>query len=211
MNAVAEKLTTTPDELLAMPDEKDFELVDGQRVERNVGSMSSWVGGRLYRLLSEYRDTHALGLVWPADNGFRCFPDDPNQVRKPDVSFVRRGRLADDRPPDGYVTVAPDLAVEVLSPNDLALEVDHKITEYLGAGVGLVWVVNPEARAVRVHRADWTVAWLRESDELSGEGVLPGFACRVDAIFPPTAAPGGPARSDPGPRARGVIEDGTNR
>ena len=67
MHAVAELTAITPETLLAMPDEKDFELVKGELVERNMGSMSSWVGGRIYRLVSDYCEAHALGFVWPAD------------------------------------------------------------------------------------------------------------------------------------------------
>ena len=72
------------------------------------------------------------------------------------------------------------------------------MAEYLGAGVPLVWVVHPEARAVRVHRASGPVSWLREEDELSGEDILPGFRCRVGAIFPP-AAETKPGAEQPGP------------
>jgi Uma2 family endonuclease len=106
-------------------------------------------------------------------------------VRKPDVSFIRRGRLPDERLPKGHVTIPPDLAVEVLSPNDLADEVDEKVKEYLEAGVLVVWVVFPKTRTVQIHRADGPIVKLTETDELSGEEVLPGFRCRVGEIFPP--------------------------
>ncbi len=78
--------------------------------------------------------------------------------------------------------------VEVVSPNDLYSEVEEKVLEYLKAGVSLVWVVDPEVRVVRVHRADFTSAFLTENDSLSGEDVLPGFLCRVGALLPPPAA-----------------------
>ena len=188
MHAVADAVT--PEQLLALPDEKDFELVDGRLVERNMGSMSSWVGGRFYHWIANYCEEHALGLVWPADNGMQCFPGSPNKVRKPDVTFVRRGRLPDDLPPEGYLRLAPDLVVEVVSPNDLALEVDRKVMEYLAAGVRLVWIVNPDLRVVRTYAADGTCRWLREDDELTGGDVLPGFVCRVETFFPPTQTPG---------------------
>ena len=66
--------------------------------------------------------------------------------------------------------------------------------EYLRAGVRVVWVVNPQTRVVRVHRADGTSAWLTEGDELSGDDVLPGFHCRVSALFPTQPAAGDAAR-----------------
>jgi Uma2 family endonuclease len=72
----------------------------------------------------------------------------------------------------------------VISPNDLAYEVDHKVGEYLNAGVTLIWVINPEARTVRIHRRDRSISWLEDQDELLGEDVIPGFRCRVSTIFP---------------------------
>jgi Uma2 family endonuclease len=104
-------------------------------------------------------------------------------VRKPDVSFLCSGRLPGNRPARGYDAIPPDLAVEILSPRDLASDIDMKVEEYLRAGVRLVWVVNPDARTVRIHRADRTITGLHEGDELSGEDVLPGFACKVAEIF----------------------------
>src|SRR5579864_1637883 len=119
----------TAEELLAMPEGVRFELVDGQLVERNGGAISSWVGGILYHFLIAHCLRKNLEWVWPADNGYQCFPGHPSMVRKPDVSFIRRGRLPDERLPEGFLTIPPELAVEVLSPNDLAYEVDEKILE----------------------------------------------------------------------------------
>jgi Uma2 family endonuclease len=74
------------------------------------------------------------------------------------------------------------------SPNDMTYEVEKKVLEYLSAGVALVWVINPEARNVHIHRQDGTVARLRDVDELSGENVIPGFRCPVADFFPPKPA-----------------------
>jgi Uma2 family endonuclease len=77
----------------------------------------------------------------------------------------------------------------VISPNELYSEVEEKVDEYLAAGVRLVWVIDPPHRSVRIHRADGTVTDLHESDELSGEAVVPGFCCPVAELFhPPVAA-----------------------
>lgn len=82
---------------------------------------------------------------------------------------------------------APDLAVEVVSPNDTAEEVDAKVMEWLNAGVPLVWVVSPGVRKVRVQRprnaALGPISMLGEEDAISGEDVLPGFSCRVSEFF----------------------------
>ena len=181
----------TPEDLLALPDAVAFELVDGRLVGRGIGTVSSWVGGELYGLLREYCRLKALGWVFPADASYQCFPDEPDRVRKPDVSFIRLGRLPSEQLPEGHARIAPDFAAEVVSPNDLAYEVDRKVREYLAAGVRLVWVINPDTRSARIHRADGSIAEARENDHLSGEDVVPGFHCTVRDLMPPatTARP----------------------
>jgi Uma2 family endonuclease len=187
MNTVAVPPPFTPEDLLALPDGDLFELVNGHLVERHIGAESSWVGGELYRLIGTFCRENQSGWVWPADGSFQCFPDRPNLVRKPDVSFIRRGRLPGEQLPRGHIRIQPDLAVEVVSPKDLFTEVEQKVGEYLKVGVRLVWVVNPDSRTVWVFRANGTITRLHEQEELSGEDVLPGFHCQVSALFPPPA------------------------
>lgn len=193
MNQIATKPPFTPEDLMAIPNGDDYELVNGELVERHMGGRSVWVGGNLGYRLHGWNDEHGAGWVLPADASYQCFPGVPNLVRKPDVSFISRGRLPDDELPDGNFRVAPDLAAEVVSPNDLYYDVEQKVAEYLAAGVRLVWVVNPVSERVRVHRADGTVADLRGDAELNGEGVLPGFRCRVSDLFKAPA----PRRPEP--------------
>jgi Uma2 family endonuclease len=173
----------TPDDLLKMPDGDRYELVDGHLVERAMGAQSSYIGGRLFRLIGDFCEQNQSGWALPADCGYQCFPDNPDRVRRPDVSFVAAGRLPGKHLPEGYFRVAPDLAAEVLSPNDLDYETDRKVEEYLRAGVRLVWVVNPETKTVLIYRADGSIDGLREPGELIGEDVLPGFRCRVGDLF----------------------------
>ena len=187
MSTVAQQ-TYTPDDLLAMPDRKKYELVDGQLVERHMSQLSNWVAGRLHRFVDIFVDEHRLGWTWASAQGYVCFPDSPRKLRFPDVSYVSKKRLPEGPTSEGYIDIAPDLAVEVVSPNDLSYEVERKVVEYLDAGVTLVWVIDPEARTVRIHRRDGSIGWLREDGELSGEGVLPGFRCRVTTIFPERTA-----------------------
>src|SRR5947207_15941173 len=152
MNVITTERRYTPEDLLTLPDADSYELVDGHLVERNMGGKASWIGGRLAHFLATFCDAHGHGLVFPADASYQCFRDAPAKVRKPDVSFIRRERMSPDRIPQGHLSLAPDLAVEVISPNDSYYEVEAKIREYLGAGVRLVWVINPDSRLVRVHR-----------------------------------------------------------
>jgi Uma2 family endonuclease len=182
--AVATKTRYTPEDLLAMPDGKSYELVDGQLVERNMGFESSWVGGRLLIRLGSYCEEHGLGWAVPADAGYQCFPHQPDLVRKPDVSFVRYGRLPGGVAPKGWAKIPPDLAVEVVSPKDRIDKLDEKLEDYRKVGVPLIWVIHPKTRKVMVHRDDGSVSQLLESDELSGEDVIPGFRCPVRELFP---------------------------
>lgn len=183
--AVATKTYYTPDELLAMPDGKSYELVRGQLVERNMGIESSWVATRLVVRLGRHCEDHQLGWALQADSGYQCFPHDPGLVRKPDVSFVSRGRFPEDRLPRGWAQIPPDLAVEVVSPNDRVTQLEEKLEDYRKVGVPLVWVINPDSRSVMVYRRDGTVSRLLETDVLSGEDVLPGFQCPIREILPP--------------------------
>ena len=189
MSAVAEKSLLSPEDLLSLPDEKNFELIEGELLERNMGVLSSWVAIQLLKVLGEYGDKEPLGWFLGSDAGYQCFPHSPRTVRKPDVSFVRKGRFPDEQIPEGWARLAPDLAVEVVSPNDVMYELDDKVTEYRKVGVPLIWIVNPRARTVHVYRPNGPIIVLSEGDELSGEDVLPGFVCPVAAIFPPRPAP----------------------
>ena len=176
----------TPADLLAMPDGDRYELVDGELVERFMGNESSLIGGRLFRWIGNFVDAKNLGWVLPADAGYRCFPDDPQRVRRPDVSFIRRGRLPGERPARSYDVIAPDLVVEVVSPNEPYKTIEAKVEDYLKAGVRLVWVINPDTRTATIYRADGSVSRLHEPDELDGEDVLPGFRLRLgDVLLPP--------------------------
>lgn len=182
----------TPEQLAALPNDSNFELVDGQLVERKMGNKSNWVASQLARLLGNYADEHSLGWVFTAEAGYRLNPNRPNTVRKPDVSFVAAGRLPDEEPADAYDRLAPDLAVEVISPGDTVRELDDKVEEYLTAGVRLVWVINPDLQVIRVFFPDGTIDTLRLGDELSAGEIIPGFRCPVSELFkrPVTRKPG---------------------
>jgi len=116
---------------------------------------------------------------------------------------VRSGRFPGGVLPKGWAKIPPDLAVEVISPNETAYELDEKLGDYQKAGVPLVWVINPNSRTVRIHRGDGSVSYLRENEELSGEDVIPGFRCIVRDFLPPreTSQVGEANPTDPnGPR-----------
>lgn len=175
----------TPEDLLAMADGDAYELVDGQLKGKNMGIKSSWVSTQLGHRVQSFIDSQPMGWL-VSEASYQCFSDAPTKVRRPDVSFIRFGRLQDDELPEGHCPIAPDLAVEVTSPRDTHHEVAEKVEEYLSAGVALVWIVNPNTRTVLVYRKGQdTVSFLHEQDELLGEDVLPGFRCLVRDVFPP--------------------------
>ena len=174
------KLTAA--DLSAMPDEKNFELIDGQLVERTVGSESSKITARLLAFLLIYCDKANLGTVFGPDTGYQCFSHDSQRIRRPDVSYLSFERFAEDEPNVGYIPIPPDLAAEVVSPGDLALEVDNKVAEYLAAGVRLVWVIYPTTGQVLVYNSAGGRI-LSLADELSGEDVIPGFRLKISELL----------------------------
>ena len=158
------------------------ELVRGEVVEmppagEEHGDLQFGLGSRM-RLHAE---RHNLGLVL-GETGF-TLRTDPDTVRAPDIAFIAAARLSPGGLRPGYVPGAPDLAVEVVSPNDTAAEVDEKVQEYLAAGARRVWVVKPRIRGVTVHYPDGSARTLRGDDVLPGEDVMPGFEVRVGDLF----------------------------
>jgi Uma2 family endonuclease len=109
----------------------------------------------------------------------------PDAVRRPDVSVILAGRLPASGLEQGRLRIPPDIAVEVLSPNDLASAREAKLTDSLDFGVRLVWIVDPASRTVTVYEADGAARRLRAADALNGGAVLPGFRCAVADLFPP--------------------------
>ncbi len=178
----------TPVDLLTMPDGDRYELVYGQLVEKQLSTWANYVAGRLYRRVDAFAEAKQSGWVLPEGTSFQCFRDAPNRVRRADVSFIQRDRMSlEQATVEGHCSVVPDLTTEVMSPNDVAYKVDKKVQEWLRAGVRLVWVVNPQARTIEVHRVKELGTILREQDVLDGEDVLPGFRCAVRELFEPPA------------------------
>ena len=104
-------------------------------------------------------------------------------VRSPDVSFVRSERLPGGKIPDTFGDMAPDLAVEIVSPFDRLMEVEDKVELYLNNGTTLVWVINPRSRRATIYRTGQRPRVLQATDALDGEEVLPGFSCVLQTIF----------------------------
>jgi Uma2 family endonuclease len=180
-------MTMPPPQLLVEEDievPKGFEWIDGQAVEKpDMGLESSRVASRLNRLLDTHVTSNDLGFIFDSEAGYQISVGSSRRVRKPDLSFVARGRFPEDRIPRGNSTIAPDLAVEVISPNDTAEDIEQRIADFLSVGTRLFWVVYPATRSVWVLRRDGSAARLTEAQDLSGEDVIPGFSCPISALF----------------------------
>lgn len=178
------KSLMTEDELWQLPDDGyRYELVAGELLCIPLsGFLHGTVAMNFGRLLSEHATKHDLGVVCTADAGFRL-QQNPDTVRAPDVAFVSKDRILVEGKPEKYWPGAPDLAVEVVSPNDRFDEVMEKVEEYLNAGTRLVWVAQPRLQLVLACRPDSEVKIYHKDDELSAEDVLPGFLCRVRDLF----------------------------
>ncbi len=161
------------------------ELVDGEIIKMPKpsglhGQITMQLGAKLFNFVAENR----LGVVTAAETGFilERNPDGRDTVRGLDIAFISSAR-ASSALPDRLLEVAPDLAVEVISPSNEAADIHHKIRQLFAAGTALVWIVYPETRTVEVHTASGATT-LEDDDILSGGAVLPGFEIPVREIFP---------------------------
>ncbi len=171
----------TLEAFVALPEEDEhfLELVEGRivrepRPQRPHGN----VVARLCRILLDYGDAH--GGMATADVGF-ILRRDPPTVRGPDVAYLREDRGYGE--PTGWYEGAPDLAVEVISPSNAAMEIQQKVGEYFDAGARQVWVVYPRTRTVVVHPSASEARLLREGDRIDGGEAFPGLSVPVLDVF----------------------------
>ncbi len=146
---------------------RSCELIDGVLVEKDVASFESHLAIIVAHFIQIYLEEHDLGIVLGADGMLRLFP---GQVRIPDVSFISWQRLpGDELPSEAIWSVAPELAVEVLSAGNTEEEMERKLQDYFQAGSKLVWYIDARARAVRVYTSPRKSVLLNENDTLDGK------------------------------------------
>ena len=167
---------------VALADDADkiYELVDGQWEAKEMGSSRhSGVGTRLIIEMGMHVKLNKLGGVYGPDATFQIGQNE----RLPDVSFISAARI----PPEGETEekwhLAPDLAVEVISPSESWAKVNRKLREYFAAGVQQVWLVSLELREVHVYDSPKAITVLGEEDELASEALLPGFRLHISELF----------------------------
>jgi Uma2 family endonuclease len=176
----------TVDILLTMPDDSyQYEVVEGTLV-RVVGSgdQASTIGLELGAELRNFVRPRRLGRVTGADGVYRFVGAETGLV--PDIGFYsveRRALVADRRK---FIPFAPDLAVEVASPNQRRNEMAAKARVYLRGGTRLVWMIWPGRQQIDVWRQEQTsgpIATLGSGDLLDGEDIIPGFTYPVADVF----------------------------
>jgi Uma2 family endonuclease len=174
----------TAEDLLQMPsDGFRYELLKG---ELKKMAPASHQHGRITMNISGPLDhfvrSNDLGIVFAAETGFKL-SSDPDTVRAPDVAFVSQKRIQQAGDVKGYWPGAPDLVVEVVSPNDVYAEVEEKVIEWLEAGAGVVIVVNPRKGLITLYRSLTDIVILTEGDTLDFSDIVPGWTIAVKNIF----------------------------
>ena len=157
------------------------ELVDGTLVEKTMATNESMLAAALIILISRYLDRNNLGVLAGGDGLLKILPD---QIRAPDVSFIRWERLPSRQSPKPAIyAIAPDLAVEILSEGNTEAEMDRKLREYFQAGVRLVWYIQPKTRTARAYTSEHEWTEIGPDGSLLGGEVLPGFILPLAQLF----------------------------
>lgn len=176
------KTLTTAAELEQMPDDDSVrtELDQGELITMPPAGLDHCdCGAEITRLLGNFVREHALGKVYSGEAGFRLSDD---TVRAPGVAFVRKERVATVHR-RGFGVGAPDLAVEMFSPNDSVRQLMRKVKQYFAAGCHTVWIVYPDRREIQILDAKGTDRLLGPEDTLEAPELLPGFSAPVAPIF----------------------------
>jgi Uma2 family endonuclease len=178
-----EKLLTA-EEFEQLPDDgKRYELIDGEL--REMAPTVNWHGeveSNLTALLHAYVRSHRLGRV-SCGEVLYIVRRNPDRVRAADIAFIRQERVPSLEARQHIMEVIPDLVVEILSQHDTVAEISDRIDDWVGAGVQLLWIVDPFRRTVTMYQPEHDPMLLGEHATLEGDPVLPGFRCAVAEIF----------------------------
>jgi len=175
------EILMTGEELFHRPDLGPCELVNGRIVPLPpTGADHGFVETRLAGRLLAYAESTGRGEVMSGEAGI-YIRRNPDTVRAPDAAFISNERLAQRRS-SSYLDVAPELVVEVLSPEARRNEVAEKIEDYFEAGVVRVWIVDPKARRLHVYRSPTETEQFGEGQVLTDEEILPGFRLVISEL-----------------------------
>lgn len=184
MSAQSTRTFMTAEELFEIPaDDYRYELIKGELIKMSpAGGRHGEIAMNLGAILRNYVKRRRLGRVYAAETGF-ILARNPDTVRAPDVAFILKDRIPPEGAPSAFWPLAPDLAVEVVSPGDRYEEIQEKIADYFHAGTQLVWIVDPRNRTVVVYNSLAGSRIFTESVTIDGGDVIPGFSCSVAEIF----------------------------
>ena len=159
-------------------DVEGYEYIKGELVPMPDASIKhSEIGINLIHYLHIHVRQNNLGRVYSLEISFKI----GERVLKPDIAYVSAERLSDDK--DKGYPIPPDLAVEVVSPSDIQSRILDKVRAYLDAGTRCVWIVEPTFETVTVYKSETDIKTFTREDTLTGEDVVPGFACPVELLF----------------------------
>ena len=183
MTISSDKKVWTDAEFMALSkDGHRYELVNGELIDMgNSGMEHGYIACLLTIMLGGYIRANKLGAVCDSSTAFSL---KAGNKRSPDLSFIAKNRLQGlSRPPRSFFKGSPDLAVEILSPNNTVEEIHAKIVEYFENDTRLVWVIHPDERYVLVYHSPEPDRFLRPGDTLDGEVIVPGFSMAVAELF----------------------------
>lgn len=164
-----------------MPERVRWELVRGElRIMSPAGDWHGYAALKFGGKIMAFCEEHDLGRAHGAETGF-ILENGPDTLRAPDASFISKDRLKPLQ--HGFIKGSPDLAVEVVSPNDTTAEVEEKTQMWLDRGTHEVWVAYPKTKSVLIHGREAEPIILGPNDTLDGGPMLPGFTHRVGDFF----------------------------
>jgi Uma2 family endonuclease len=174
----------TAEQLSELPsDGNRYELVQGVlRKMSTAGSEHGWIAGQIFLLLGQHVKKHKLGKTYAAETGFRI-GSHPDTVRAPDAAFISHARLKTVEPTRGFLSIAPDLLVEVISPRETFSYVEAKAKQWLESGCQIVVVVDPANQTVYVHRSLSEILVLGIGETFESGEVCGNWTFNVSEIF----------------------------
>lgn len=176
--------TMTVEELLELEDDgRRYELIRGELLSMPpTGEAHGHVMGKLSHLIWRYLDENPIALLAVGDPGY-VLGHDPDILLAPDLALTLVTRLHGESAERGYPARAPDVVIEILSPTDRIGPVNEKVSLYLEAGVRIIWLIDPDRKAITQYAPNQPARLLQSGDTLTAESVLPGFQLPVSDIF----------------------------
>jgi Uma2 family endonuclease len=173
----------TDEQFMALPEDDNlYEYVNGELiVVANSGVEHGYLALTLGYFLTGFVRSHRLGVTCDSSTAFKM---KTGNKRSPDLAFIAKERLQGlKRLPKGFFEGAPDLAVEIISPNNTFAEIHNKLVEYFENGTRLVWVILPDEESVLVYHQPKPSKLLQVEDSLDGEAVITGFQLPLIELF----------------------------